>query len=110
MLAEFEICAEDTVSVTCFEQVRFLRWANIRSLLNCRLGGVFGEAPSDRLRDRSDYTLDFTVQEPTECRSHHRWYGRKHYMLITRAACKNGRMLARQDRSQLCAVLLGPQR
>src|ERR1700730_5101900 len=110
MLVELEICPEDTLPVTCFEQVCLLCRANVRSLLNCRLGGVLGKAASDRLGDRSDNALDFTDEEMTECCRHHGWHGRKHYMLITRPARKNGRVLARQDRSQLCAVVLGPQR
>src|SRR5260370_19688829 len=66
MLAQFEIRAENTLSVTCFEQVRFLCRANLGSLLNCHLSGILGQAPPDRLGDRSDYAFDFAVQERTE--------------------------------------------
>src|SRR4030088_765643 len=100
MLVELEICAEDTLPVACFEQVRLLCRANVSSLLNCRLGRVFGQTAADRLGASSNNALDLAAEETSECRRHHGWHRRKHYMLITRTACKNRRVLARQDRSQ----------
>src|SRR5712675_180704 len=110
MLVELEIRAENTLPVTCFEQIRLLRRADVSSLLNRRFSGIFDQTPSDRLGDRSDYALDFTAEETTERRRHDGRHGRKHYMVITGTTRENRRMLARQNRSQLCAILLSSQR